>query len=802
MSQTRSQTRPHTGSRNGSDAGTGIDTCIGTDSDPIHALAAALAAGARGTGRRLTLILSGDPDWSAAAARSAAAAVNAAPACWLSDRPLHPGIHPLGDAVRLLGSEHRLLVYDAWSGFDPDGFGAAVGTLCGGGLLLLPCPPLADWPHHTDPQAGRIAPWPLAAEAVGGRFIARLVRVLRGDPAACVAEQGRPLPRLTGDPIAWLPAASAPPPEPPPDPPPDPARPATPDQAAAVAAILALARGRAHRPLVLTAHRGRGKSAALGISAGRLLAAPGMDEHPAPGTAQGPPDGAPASTGPGLPKQRLILVTAPRRAAAESLFRHAARAWPAARDTGAGLAAGGAELRFAAPDALTADGPPAALLLVDEAAGIPVPLLTALLGRYPRTVFATTVHGYEGTGRGFDLRFRATLDRRTPGWRGLTLDTPIRFGTDDPLEALAFRALLLDAAPAAAAGFEAPGSVDWCVERLDRDALAGDDETLRQVFGLLVLAHYQTRPLDLRLLLDAPGVRVLVMRRAGRIGATLIACAEGGITDPELLQAVYDGRRRPRGHLLPFTLAAHGGLADAPQRRFLRVIRIAVHPALAGRGFGRRLLDGLVGTAMDEGFDLLGSSFGATPGLLRFWTRCGFRPVQLGTSRNAATGEHALVVLRALTPAARHWRGAATARLAARLPVLLAGPLRRLEPALAAALLGALPPVRGLDPRGPGPDGPAADTRELVSFARAHRTLEAALPALAALVWQRLGRALRARRVAPDDAALLSAVALQLRPLDELVPGFGARGREALTDTLRRGVERLLTAPGAPRGHA
>ena len=787
MSDTGSDTGSETGSGSGSETGSG------TDWDPIRALAAALAARTRRTGRRLALILSGDPHWSTAAALGAAAALDTTPACWLSDRTLHPGARPLGEAVRLLGSEHRLLVYDAWSGFDPDGFGAAVGTLCGGGLLLLPCPPLADWPRRTDPQARRIAPWPLGAEAVGGRFIARLVRMLRGDPAVLLVEQDRPLPRLTADPAGRSPTAS----DAPADLSPDPARPATPDQAAAVAAILALARGRAHRPLVLTAHRGRGKSAALGIGAGRLLAAAVADGHRATDTGQ---RSAPR-TGSGVPKPRLILVTAPRRAAAESLFRHAALAWPAARDTGDGLAAGDAELRFAAPDALAAEGPPAALLLVDEAAGIPAPLLTALLGRYPRSVFATTVHGYEGTGRGFDLRFRATLDRRTPGWRGLTLDTPIRFGADDPLEALAFRALLLDAAPAAAAELEGSGPAPWCVERLDRDALAGDDETLRQAFGLLVLAHYQTRPLDLRLLLDAPGVRVLTLRRAGRIGATLIACTEGGIADPELLQAVYDGRRRPRGHLLPFTLAAHGGLADAPRRRFLRVIRIAVHPALTGRGFGRRLLDELAGAAADEGFDLLGSSFGATPGLLRFWTRCGFRPVQLGTSRNAATGEHALVVLRALTPAARHWRSAASARLAARLPVLLAGPLRRLEPVLAAALLAVLPPIRGLDPHGPWADS-TLDAAELVSFARAHRTLEAALPALAALVWRRLGAALRARRVAPDDAALLSAVALQLRPLEELVPRFGARGREALTDTLRGCVARLLAPPGAPRGPA
>jgi hypothetical protein len=124
----------------------------------------------------------------------------------------------------------------------------------------------------------------------------------------------------------------------------------------------------------------------------------------------------------------------------------------------------------------------------------PPPVLQGLLEHYRRVVFATTIHGYEGTGRGFALRFRDVLDRRTPGWRELRLETPIRWAPNDPLERFVFRALLLDAEPshpARRAGDRAPSPR---IELLHRDRLAADEATLSELFGLLAIAHYQSRP--------------------------------------------------------------------------------------------------------------------------------------------------------------------------------------------------------------------------------------------------------------------------------------------------------------------
>ncbi len=200
-----------------------------------------------------------------------------------------------------------------------------------------------------------------------------------------------------------------------------------------------------------------------------------------------------------------------------------------------------------------------------------------------------------------------------------------------------------------------------------------------------MLAHYQTRPLDLRILLDGPNLRVYALRHERAVVGALIAAEEGALDEPGLEEAIFEGRRRPRGHLLPQTLSAHAGIATATRLRFLRVVRIAIHPALERRGLGRSMLRGLWRDARRDGFQLVGTSFGASPGLVRFWDRCGFRPVQIGTSRNAASGEHAVVMLRRVDRRGSAFVADAQRRLERRLPVLLAGPLRDLDPAVGAA---------------------------------------------------------------------------------------------------------------------
>jgi tRNA(Met) cytidine acetyltransferase len=750
------------------------------DPNNLVDLALALRTQAARTGHRRLLLLEGDAEPGRAAAHAIVEAIvnsiggrgERSTSQWIGASDERDAL-PAAQAVALLGGECALLIIDAHCGLDADALGAAAGTLQGGGLLLLLAPMLAAWPALTDPQAERIAVYPHGAGAVGGRFIARLGRLLAASPAVVRRAVGK----TASNPPEHRGASSALPQPPTSYPPGKPnaagSQPprriaaASADQARAIDAVRKVAEGRARRPLVLIADRGRGKSAALGIAAGQLLAQ----------------------------RDRHIVVTAPRRAAAEAIFEHASAVDASAR----------ARLRFIAPDALLAEPPRTDLLLVDEAAGIPAPLLERMLMAHSRIVFATTVHGYEGTGRGFEVRFRGVLDRVTPGWRALRLSTPIRWAADDPLERLIAQALLLDAEPAPdhqvatiSARCEA---AQLRFETLDRDRLAADEPLLRQLFGLLVLGHYQTRPADLRHLLDGPNMAVSILRSGDTLLATALSAREGQLPET-LLAPIFEGRRRPRGHLLPQTLSAHAGLFDAPRLGFIRIVRISVHPAARGRGIGMRLMrllaeqaQGLAAdrangraTAEDGHRDLIGASFGATPELLRFWRRCGLLPVQLGSHRNAASGAHAAVVLKPLSAPGMALFERARARLPGRLAVLLLGPLRQLEPAVVAELLHAAH----------GQDAPldADERRELLAFAQASRSLEAALPALHRLTSSALPRALETGALTPAQGKALILHVLQQRPPSARDHSPCQLGKAATLSLLRQAAGQLLAADG------
>ena len=125
------------------------------------------------------------------------------------------------------------------------------------------------------------------------------------------------------------------------------------------------------------------------------------------------------------------------------------------------------------------------LLLVDEAASIPLQVLTELLKKFPRMAFASTVHGYEGTGRGFMLRFQQLLNQHTRGWKKVHLQAPIRWAKNDPVEHLLNELLLLSAEPKLDSSCIG-SSTDYEIEEIDQKQLSEDKPLLNDIFGLLV----------------------------------------------------------------------------------------------------------------------------------------------------------------------------------------------------------------------------------------------------------------------------------------------------------------------------
>ena len=354
---------------------------------------------------------------------------------------------------------------------------------------------------------------------------------------------------------------------------------------------------------VVTAERGRGKSALAGMHIRGL-------------------------TG-------RAIVTAPAKAATDVLARFAEE-----------------RFHFMAPDALLASTEKADWLIVDEAAAIPGPLLEKLVGRFPHTLLTTTVQGYEGTGRGFLLKFCA----RFPELYSFTLNQPVRWAAGCPLERFVTQVLLFDD--------ELPGlpeSGQMQFQAVEQSAWQTAPALPQAMYKLLSAAHYRTSPLDLRRMMDAPGQHFVAARCDGALAGALWLVDEGGLS-PELSQAVWAGFRRPRGNLVAQSLAAHGGSPQAATLKSRRVSRIAIHPQKQRQGTGLQMLANLAEQTRD--CDFLSVSFGYTDELWRFWQRAGFQLVRLGTHREASSGCYNAMAIYPLSEAGRQLTEREQSRLA------------------------------------------------------------------------------------------------------------------------------------------
>lgn len=433
----------------------------------------------------------------------------------------------------------------------------------------------------------------------------------------------------------------------------------TQEQVLAVEAMLKVLSGHRDRPLVLTADRGRGKSSALAIAACQMLA---------------------------NAKQPLkIIITAASKPALNVFFQQVETHLPDVKVGINSVEHANGSIVFYAIDVLLKEQPEASIVMVDEAAALPVYLLQQLLSHYHRLIFATTIHGYEGAGRGFSLKFGLVLQRLMPNWRKMHINEAIRWASDDPLEQFVFASCLLNAKlpnysntlltmnnaipeiksdikNEAKIGAESPANKAQSVllsqhnlvtELVTPAQLLQNETLLQQVFAVLVTAHYQTSPSDLKLLLNNSAISLFVLKHESDILGVAMLMREGQADDKLVIQ-VLENQRRLRDQFLPQSLLMHCGIKESFNYSYQRVMRIAIHPQFQGQGLGRHFLGAIERHITRQGIDFIGASFAGNATLLKFWQQAGFAVARVGFSKDKASGEHSCLVFKALRPNASH----------------------------------------------------------------------------------------------------------------------------------------------------
>ena len=501
-------------------------------------------------------------------------------AVWIGDVSPHfatQSYFPFSKTKNLLGSEFPAIIYDARQGIHLDALAIAAGTLQDGGRLLLLLNHWADLANQPDSDSLR---WSGEKHAINTpHFIAFLQEKIAkyGFPVYQSTPLTLALPMLQKDRSTHC------------------------QPTLEQARLLQQMAEAEEAILIMTAKRGRGKSALAGLFAKQQVA-----------------------------QNQPVILTAPNKSAV-NIFNEFA----------------GAEITFMSPDELSqnlSETPQQFAdhwLFVDEAAMIPLDILFRLTNAFKRVVLTTTIHSYEGTGRGFLLKFMAKTDRTL---RHFELFTPLRWQADDKLEAFIDDLLLCDCEdrlpqPPYDSVLAEQIQISHC-ERIPHDQI-------ESVYGLLTLAHYRTSPLDLRRLLDAPQQQFYLAHAQDALLVCVWAVPEGGMADNKLIRQIRRGERRPRGNLVAQMLCFQAGLEEACELRSLRISRIAVQPNWQQQGLGQRLIAKMKQQQIKQqgAVDFLSVSFGYTPELFAFWQKCGFILVHFSESKEASSGCYSVVAL-------------------------------------------------------------------------------------------------------------------------------------------------------------
>jgi len=493
--------------------------------------------------------------------------------------------------------------------------------------------------------------------------------------------------------------------------------------------------------LAVTADRGRGKSAALGLGVS-LAVVKGMND---------------------------ILITSPHLTNVQTLFEFVI----------IGLSANGYKeqidyhveyskthkkvvekvviskthyqvVRFSVPHKLLYSP---SLLVVDEAAAVPLSVLKEMMGVYPVLLSSTTA-GYEGTGQALSLKFFKAIRPEM-----VRLEEPIRYGRGDPVEAWLNASLSLAPEIPPMASF--PKKERCKIFVLNKPLLfSGMPETekvLSSLSSILLSGHYKNSPNDLQLLAENSRHFLLcLLTEEGRVLGLCQAAIEGGESPAH--DTAYQENRTEEGDMIPWSLSQYYLNLEFFKLVGIRVVRIAIHPDAQSMGYGSYLINTISQTVSgQQATDALGraeiedapykrdtpsttgkkssenhnhnqsghkkfstsvsksqtnanraasnvlfcslntleippvhyigASFGLTQRLFEFWDRLGMSPLYLKHTECKSTGEHSIIMVRALGIAAHAQIKDTNREFARRFVELLPGTFKSLPSTLASQLI-------------------------------------------------------------------------------------------------------------------
>ncbi len=587
------------------------------------------------------------------------------------------------DSPSVLGETYDSLLLDISEGFHPNDLGIIVETIAEGGLILVFSPPPEKWGSMVSKWHEELVSEPYSPEDIIPRFFRRFMRKTFESDGIIIFDADRRKRKIL-KPFSHPQTGSA--------------REeivipeeremkrklfklcATQDQVRVLQVIEKMfEREKERKAVVITADRGRGKTAVLGIATPHLISK--MNRL--------------------LKRPIRVMVVAPSPHAVQTYFRFLLKAM-VRQGIGKGFVkeSGGtitvvnnkyARVEYVVPRRAMVEKDYADIVIVDEAAGIDVPVLWKIVEGVRYAIFSSTIHGYEGAGRGFSIRFLKRLEEdESVEVVKVHMEEPVRYGKGDPIERWLYDVLLLDAQPAEMedADIEAIRNGELEFELIDKDRIVDDDELLREFFGIYVLAHYRNRPSDLAILLDMPNHLPFAVKANGKVVCSLHIAVEGKL-DEEAVRKISEGYK-PKGQIIPDLILKHYWRFDFPPTVGLRIVRIATHPSVMRMGIGSYALFKVVEWAVENGMQWVGSGFGVSPPLLRFWVRSGFLPVHITPQRNEVSGEHTVIVLRALREDIKELVEDLNAEFTRRLIEYLGDELRDLETETAILLLNSL----------------------------------------------------------------------------------------------------------------